>query len=135
MEINADDTTCAGYFAGSAHIHGGLLRRLAARIAAFGDREELSSNMPFTGEVLGIDPANLNRVLKGRREPSQVMLAKLQAFLAEESYPFAFSINVFSSSIEVTVALRLWTMAWQLAHRGTRSVSGSTSPSYTQTRA
>jgi succinate-semialdehyde dehydrogenase / glutarate-semialdehyde dehydrogenase len=29
---------------------------LAARIAAFGDREELWSNMPFTGEVLGAVP-------------------------------------------------------------------------------
>ena len=31
-----------------------------------------------------IDPANLNRVLKGRRKPSRLMLAKLQALLAEE---------------------------------------------------
>lgn len=33
----------------------------------------------------GIDPANLNRVLKGRGKPSQPMLAKLQALLSEES--------------------------------------------------
>jgi transcriptional regulator with XRE-family HTH domain len=32
----------------------------------------------------GVDPANLNRVLKGRNEPSLLMLAKLQALLAEE---------------------------------------------------
>jgi lambda repressor-like predicted transcriptional regulator len=32
----------------------------------------------------GVDPANLNRVLKGRTEPNQLMLAKLQAPLAEE---------------------------------------------------
>jgi succinate-semialdehyde dehydrogenase / glutarate-semialdehyde dehydrogenase len=57
MEVKADDTIAgAGYFAGSGHIDGGLLRRLAARIAAFGDREELWSNMPFTGEVLGAVP-------------------------------------------------------------------------------
>ncbi len=33
----------------------------------------------------GIDPANLNRVLKGRGSPSRLMMAKLQALLAEES--------------------------------------------------
>jgi hypothetical protein len=33
----------------------------------------------------GIDPANLARILKGRRNPSPLMLAKLQAILAEES--------------------------------------------------
>ena len=32
----------------------------------------------------GEDPANLNRVLKGRGEPSRVILVKLQALLAEE---------------------------------------------------
>ena len=32
----------------------------------------------------GIDLANLNRVWKGRHEPSQVMLVKLRALLAEE---------------------------------------------------
>jgi len=32
----------------------------------------------------GIDPANLNRVLKGQRKPSPLMMAKLQALLAEE---------------------------------------------------
>ncbi len=32
----------------------------------------------------GIDPANLNSVLKGRGEPSRLVLAKLQALLAEE---------------------------------------------------
>ena len=57
MRVKADDTIAGdGYFAGSGHIDGGLLRRLAARIAAFGDREELWSNMPFTGEVLGAVP-------------------------------------------------------------------------------
>src|SRR5215213_5017227 len=57
MEVKADDTIAGrGYFAGSGHIDGGLLRRLAARIAAFGDREELWGNMPFTGEVLGAVP-------------------------------------------------------------------------------
>jgi len=29
----------------------------------------------------GVDPANLNRVLKGRTKPSQLMLAKLEAAL------------------------------------------------------
>jgi hypothetical protein len=38
---------------------------------------------PFARRV-GIDPANLNRVLKGRRKPILLMLAKLQALLAEE---------------------------------------------------
>jgi len=33
----------------------------------------------------GVDPANLNGVLKGRTRPSLLMLAKLQALLAEES--------------------------------------------------
>ena len=33
----------------------------------------------------GIDPANLNRVLKGGRKPSTLMLAKLQALMAELS--------------------------------------------------
>ncbi len=33
----------------------------------------------------GLDPANLNRVLKGRGKPSRLMLAKLQALLAEEA--------------------------------------------------
>jgi succinate-semialdehyde dehydrogenase/glutarate-semialdehyde dehydrogenase len=57
MRVKADDTIAGdGYFAGSGHIDGGLLRRLAARITAFGDREELWSNMPFTGEVLGAVP-------------------------------------------------------------------------------
>src|SRR5215207_6704486 len=32
--------------------------------------------------------------------------------------------------MEVTVSFRLWAMAWQLAHRGTRSVPGSISPSF-----
>src|SRR4051812_49811035 len=57
MEVKSDDTIAgAGYFAGSGHIDGRLLRRLAARIAAFGDREELWGNMPFTGEGLGAGP-------------------------------------------------------------------------------
>jgi hypothetical protein len=44
MRVKADDTIAGdGYFAGRGHIDGGLLRRLAARIAAFGDREELWS--------------------------------------------------------------------------------------------
>jgi len=57
MEIKTDDAVMGtGYTAGSSHIDGGFLRRLAARITAFGDREELPSNMPFTGETLGAVP-------------------------------------------------------------------------------
>ena len=33
----------------------------------------------------GMDAANLNRVLKERGKPSRLMLAKLEALLAEES--------------------------------------------------
>jgi transcriptional regulator with XRE-family HTH domain len=33
----------------------------------------------------GVDPANLASVLKGRRKPGRLMLAKLQAFLAQVS--------------------------------------------------
>lgn len=36
------------------------------------------------GRRAGIDPANLNRVLKGRGKPRRLLLAKLQAHLAEE---------------------------------------------------
>ena len=32
----------------------------------------------------GVDPANLNRALKGWGKPSRLMLTKLQAFLAEK---------------------------------------------------
>jgi transcriptional regulator with XRE-family HTH domain len=32
----------------------------------------------------GIDPANVNRVLKGRRKPSRLMLAKLRATLVRD---------------------------------------------------
>ena len=57
MRVKEDDTIAGdGYVAGSGHIDGGFLLRLAARTAAFGDREELWSNMPFTGEVLGAVP-------------------------------------------------------------------------------
>ncbi len=52
--------------------------------------EEVRRHSRFTGlrrfaKRAGVDPANLNRVLKGRGNPSQPMLAKLQAILAEES--------------------------------------------------
>jgi transcriptional regulator with XRE-family HTH domain len=33
----------------------------------------------------GLDPANLNRALRGRTKPNPSMLVKLRAFLAEES--------------------------------------------------
>ncbi len=57
MGVKADDTIGGDcYFAGSGHIDRGLLRRLAARIAVSGDRDELWSNMPFTGEMLGAVP-------------------------------------------------------------------------------
>ena len=79
-----------------------------------------------------IDPANLNRVLKGRSKPSRLMMAKMQALLAEESERFAFTINALNSLMEVTVSRLLWAMAWQLTYRGTRSVSESTSLSYSE---
>ena len=44
---------------------------------------ELEGLRRFAKRV-GLDPANLNRVLKGGRKPSPLMLAKLQAILAEE---------------------------------------------------
>jgi hypothetical protein len=50
--------------------------------------------------------------------------------LAEEPYPLAFSISSFNSSMEVTVSLLLWAMAWQLAHNGSKSLAGSIFPSY-----
>lgn len=57
MEIKPDDTISrAGNFTGSSHIDRGLLRRLAARIAAYGDHERLVSSTPFTGETLGLLP-------------------------------------------------------------------------------
>jgi transcriptional regulator with XRE-family HTH domain len=51
--------------------------------------EEVRRNCQLTGlrdfaRRAGIDPANLNRILKGRRKPSQLVLAKLQALLAEK---------------------------------------------------
>ena len=36
--------------------------------------------------------------------------------------------------MEVTVSLLLWAIAWQLAYSGTRFVSGSASPSYSENR-
>jgi succinate-semialdehyde dehydrogenase/glutarate-semialdehyde dehydrogenase len=56
-EVKTDDTIAgSGYCADSIRINDGLLRRLAARIAASGDREELWIDMPFTGETLGAVP-------------------------------------------------------------------------------
>jgi hypothetical protein len=46
---------------------------------------------------------------------------------------FATSIRALSSSMDVTVVFLLWAMAWQLAHRGTKSLATSTSPSYSET--
>jgi succinate-semialdehyde dehydrogenase/glutarate-semialdehyde dehydrogenase len=57
MVAKADDTIGGGcYRRSSSHIDRGLLRRLAARIAASGARDELWSSIPFTGEVLGTVP-------------------------------------------------------------------------------
>jgi succinate-semialdehyde dehydrogenase/glutarate-semialdehyde dehydrogenase len=57
MGVKSDETIAGtGYFAGSGRIDRGLLRRLAARIAALGARDELWSSIPFTGEVLGAVP-------------------------------------------------------------------------------
>jgi hypothetical protein len=72
-----------------------------------------------------IDPANLARILKGRRKPSQVMMARLQVALAQPPSPAASSIRVLSSSMSVTVVFRLWATLWQFASRGP---SGHTCP-------
>lgn len=53
--IKTDETVAGGYFSDS-HIDGRFLRRLAERISASGDREELSIYMPFTGAMLGAVP-------------------------------------------------------------------------------
>jgi transcriptional regulator with XRE-family HTH domain len=52
--------------------------------------DEASRHRKLTGlrhlaRRAGIDATNLNRTLKGLRKPSSLMLAKLQALLAEES--------------------------------------------------
>jgi transcriptional regulator with XRE-family HTH domain len=76
------------------------LRRLAAALATLQrlDRDEADLTRRVLDEVrrrcqvtglrrfarqAGVDPANLNRVLKGRSKLSQSMLAKLQALLAQ----------------------------------------------------
>jgi hypothetical protein len=41
-------------------------------------------------------------------------------------------IRALSSSTDVTVVLLLWAMAWQLAHRDTKPLATSTSPSYSE---
>jgi hypothetical protein len=61
------------------------------------------------------------------------MLATLQSALAQDRWLAASSTRALSSSMDVTLVL-LWAMAWQLAHSGTRLVTGSTDPSETGVR-
>jgi succinate-semialdehyde dehydrogenase / glutarate-semialdehyde dehydrogenase len=57
MEVKPEDTIAqTGGFTGSGRIDRGLLRRLTARVAAWGDREEMMSYAPLTGETLGSVP-------------------------------------------------------------------------------